>query len=81
MAYEYKMIQIPPTIEIKQKNQKGNEAAHYLESIANEMATKGWEFQRIDTVGVSVAPGCIAGLFGARHADQSFYVITFRKLK
>ena len=34
MKYEYKMVQVPPTIEVKAKEEKGNEAAVYLESLA-----------------------------------------------
>lgn len=40
MAYQYMMRQIPPTIQVKQKEGQGNEAAFYLRSIANEYIVK-----------------------------------------
>ncbi|MDZ7405031.1 MAG: hypothetical protein ONB41_13125 [candidate division KSB1 bacterium] len=38
------MIQIPQEVTVKMKEQRGNEAAAYLESIANSQAAEGWEF-------------------------------------
>lgn len=81
MAYEYKMIQVPPTIVIKQKEVAGNEAAYYLQSITNEHASDNWEFYRVDTIGVVVEPGCLASLLGARRTLTEYYVVTFRRLK
>jgi len=81
MKYEYKMVQIPPTIEIKAKEQKGNEAAFYLESLANQYAENGWEFWRVDSIGVVTAPGCLGGLFGGKAEATAYYVVTFRRSK
>lgn len=81
MAYEYKMIQVPPNIVLKAKEVRGNEAAHYLQSIANEQAAAGWEFYRVDTVGVVTQPGCLPSLFGAKQTLIEYYVVTFRKAK
>ena len=81
MAYEYKMIQIPPTIVVKAKEQQGNEAAYYLQSLANEQAAGGWEFYRVDTVGVVTKPGCLASLVGAKQTLIEYYVVTFRRAK
>jgi hypothetical protein len=79
--YEYMMVQVPPTIVVKQKEQAGNEAAFYLQSIANQYAAQGWEFYRVDTVGVVVQPGCLASLFGAQRTTTEYYVVTFRRAK
>ncbi len=73
------MRQIPPTISVKQKEVQGNEAAYYLQSIANEQAAQGWEFYRVDTVGVVTNPGCLASLLGAKQMHIEYYVVTFRK--
>jgi hypothetical protein len=81
MAYEYKMVQVPPTIVVKAKEQRGNEAAHYLQSLANAQAAEGWEFYRVDTVGVVTKPGCLASLFGAKQTLIQYYVVTFRRVK
>lgn len=79
MAYQYMMVQIPPTILIKQKAQVVNEAAYYLQSVANEQAAKGWEFFRVDTIGVVTQPGCFASMFGATRMTTDYFVVTFRR--
>ena len=81
MAYEYKMIQVPPKIVVKAKEEKGNEAANYLQSLANEQAQQGWEFQRVDVIGVVTPVGCLAGLLGAKETTTNYYVVTFREEK
>jgi hypothetical protein len=87
MAYEYKMVQVPPNIEVKAKDQRGNEAAYYLQSLANEQANEGWEFYRVDIVGVLTMPGCLSallyqitgGVLGSKAYATNYYVVTFRK--
>lgn len=79
MAYEYKMIQIPRTIVVKEKEHQGNEAAYYLETLANTMAAQGWEFYRVDTIGVITKPGCLASLLGAKEKLVQYYVVTFKR--
>ena len=79
MPYQYKMIQVPPNIIVKEKDQRGNEAAYYLQSLVNEQATEGWEYYRVDTVGVVTPVGCMAALFGAKETLREYYVVTFRK--
>lgn len=77
--YTYKMVQIPPDLLIKDKRNKHTIAAEYLQNTVNQYAYEGWEFQRVDSIGVGVKPGCLAALFGAKENYQYFYVITFRK--
>lgn len=73
------MLQIPPNVEVQAKQHKGNEAAAYLENIVNKHAQDGWEFYRIDEVGVKTQPGCLAALFGNKGDFNTYYVITLRK--
>lgn len=79
MGYEYRMIQLAPTISVDARKEMGNEAAIYLESIVNEQAKQGWEFYRVDTIGVVTKPGCLGSLFGAKETAIEYYVATFRK--
>lgn len=81
MAYEYKMIQIPRTITVKAKELQGNEAADYLQSLTNQLAAEGWEFFRVDEIGVEVEPGCLASLLGVNKTLIRYYVVTFRRPK
>ncbi|EFN9760301.1 DUF4177 domain-containing protein [Escherichia coli] len=74
--YTYKMIQVPPNVSVKAKDNKSDVAAEYLQGVVNEQAAEGWEFQRVDTIGIEEPPGCFSG--GKEQVSQ-YYVITFRK--
>ena len=62
--YTYEMFQASPNIEVKAKEHWGNEAAAYQQHVVNAHAKDGREFYRIDTIGVSVKPGCFDALLG-----------------
>lgn len=79
MNYEYRMVQIPPTIVIQQGQQRGDEASSYLQSLANQEAAQGWEFYRVDTIGVITKPGCLGSLMGGKQQLFEYYVVTFRR--
>lgn len=79
MKYTYKMVQVPPNIEVQAKNHKGSEAAIYLQNIVNAHAEEGWEFHRIDSIGVQMTAGCLAALFGKKTEVTRYYVISFRR--
>ena len=49
--------------------------------MANQYTAQGWEFFRVDTVGVAVQPGCLAALLGQRQVVINYYVVTFRRQK
>lgn len=56
---QYKMIQVPPDVSITAAGMLGRApdsrtaAAQYLETIVNGMASEGWEFFRVDTIGIT----------------------------
>ncbi|MEZ8745945.1 hypothetical protein AB4516_15780 [Vibrio sp. 10N.222.54.F12] len=77
--YEYKMVQIPPNIAVDMKDSQGDDAARYLENVVNQYAREGWEFHRVDTIGVQIQPGCMDALKGRKMENASYYVISFRK--
>lgn len=78
MPYTYKMVQVPPNVEVTSK-QRGNEAAAYLEGLVNQQAREGWEFYRVDSIGVQTNPGCLGGLLGQKTTLVEYYVVTFRR--
>ena len=49
--------------------------ANQLEAILNEYHSKGWRFQKIDTVRAHIR----AGLFGATHEYQHYDIIIFER--
>jgi hypothetical protein len=73
------MIQVPPTIIVKAGQEKGNEAATYLHRLALQQMEQGWDFYRVDRIGVVTQPGCLAGLFGASQTLIEYFVVTFRQ--
>lgn len=79
----YKMIQIPPNLAVAAKSMWGAApstseiAAQYLERVVNDMAARGYAFERVDEIGVRSTPGCLAGLLGAKETMTVYYVITF----
>lgn len=77
--YQYRMVQVPPNVETDSKENQYTAAAEYLESVVNENTRDGWEFYRVDSLGVSVAPGCFGALLGRREEHDLYYVITFRR--
>lgn len=83
--YTYKMLQIPPNLSLaakgmfKQAPDPSVVAGSYLQQIVNTEAQQGWEFFRVDSVGVKSEPGCLAALMGAKAVDTVYYVVTFRR--
>jgi len=83
--YAYKMVQIPPNIQVAAKKMFGKApditeiASSYLQSIVNQHAKEGWEFWRVDTIGVKSSPGCLAAIFGAKEVEATYYVVSFRR--
>lgn len=76
--HNYKMVQVPPAINVGSK-EKGNEAASYLQEVVNQQAKDGWEFFRIDSIGIATSPGCLSALAGGKNILNTYYVITFKK--
>lgn len=76
-VFEYKMVQVPPNIAVEERHHRGSEAAIYLENVVNSYAREGWEFFRVDSIGVKVLPGCL-GIFAKPEFDN-YYVVTFRR--
>lgn len=75
--YRYHMVQIPPRLLLKES--KGDDAARYMEKVVNGMASKGWEFWRVDSIGVDVEPGCVGFLLGRQRSRATYHVVTFRR--
>ncbi|MEM9954966.1 MAG: DUF4177 domain-containing protein [Chloroflexota bacterium] len=75
--YEYKMLQVPPSIRVNNSN--NNAAAEYLQDVVRSTAVNGWEFYRVDSIGVVSEPGCLMSLLGQKSTSTSYYVVTFRK--
>lgn len=76
--YEYKMVQIPRTIQVTAKTQE-TALANLMQELVNRHAVGGWEFYRVDSLSVMVPPGCLGALGGARETYTQYSVVCFRK--
>ena len=78
MPYEYKMKQLPPSIQATNKQQMETIAASLLQNMVDEHAVDGWEFFRVDQFMVIEPTGC---LNSGKEARVPYYVVTFRRAK
>ncbi len=75
--YEYKMVHVPPAFATREGDGGSEEAARWLESLANRQAEQGWEFYRVDTLAFADRPGRLGALFG--EVRGGYCVATFRR--
>lgn len=76
-SYQYKMIQIAPSIIVQSHAENGQEAAQHLEQIVNQWSAAGWEFYRVDTMNIYTPGGCLGG----QATITNYHVVTFRRLR
>ena len=76
MSFNYRVI--PFIGKIKNK-QTATDVSDQLETLINEGAKEGWEFDQLNNVNIEVQPGCLAGLFGAKVAYTRFDMVVFKK--
>lgn len=76
---EYMMVQMPRTFKFQ--SHQGNEAAIFLQDLVNQYADQGWQFYRVDELGVVSSPGCLASLLGAKEVVIPYYIVTFKRSK
>ena len=85
MEFKYKMVQVPRHIGVMQKQLRdvpeSEVLARYVENVVNEQAKEGWEFYRADEMALSVSPGCLGSLLGAKETTMQYNVLTFRQGK
>lgn len=79
MNIEYKMVQVPPAISVDAKKHKGNEAATFLAETVNREGRDGWQFYRVDSIGVYKKQGCWGSLMMRSDEYHTYNVITFRR--
>lgn len=81
VQYEYYMVQIPSNFAAQQNKTSGHEIASYVQDWAHRLASEGWEFYRIDTMGMTEVPGCLGGLFGGQSTHTQYSIMTFRRVR
>ncbi len=76
MNYIYKALPFKGSVD----ELKPSLVAAQLTVLINSQNEEGWEFYQINSVNISVNPGCIAGLLGIRAYDQKYDMAIFRKI-
>jgi len=61
--------------------QNAGTVSKQLQSLINQHSQQGWEFHSTTKVGVEVAPGCLASLFGATMSYITFDQVIFRRAR
>ncbi len=73
---EYKVV---PFIGKINSKQSAEDVSSQLWSVIETYATQGWEFYQMADVNIEVAPGCLAGFFGAKVSYVRFDQLIFRR--
>jgi hypothetical protein len=77
MRWEYQAI--PFAAGMKAGGDRSQAVAQQFQSMLTEWMARGFEYQRTDHVSLYEAPGCLAGLFGARAVEIRFDLAVFRR--
>jgi hypothetical protein len=78
MIYEYLTVPFEGMVE----NFSSIQVADQLTSLINQVCEDGgWEFYMLNSVNITVAPGCIASLFGAQSFSKKHDMLVFRRAK
>lgn len=81
--FQYFTVQIPPNVSVQSGTPAA--AANFLGEVLNTYAAQGWEFDSIETIGVTEHQGCgcltfLLSLLGVKQSVSfDVYVIVFRR--
>jgi hypothetical protein len=78
--YEYHVV--PFVGQLKRgvfSQENAQKVSQQLQSLISQYAQQGWEFYRVDKIGIVVKPGCMASLFGATADYINFDQVIFRR--
>ncbi len=74
----YKVVPLTPGVKEGDKN-KANKVAEQVQGLVNDQSRDGWEFHRVETVYVSIAPGCLSAFGGAKAVYIPVNQVIFKK--
>jgi len=75
MQYVYQVLPFRGQVE----SVDSDAVAKQLNSLINSQALLGWEFYQINSVGITVSPGCLASLLGAKGFPLLYDMAIFRR--
>ncbi len=74
----YMVVPLTPGVKESDKD-KSQKIAQQVQALINDQSRQGWEFHRVETVYMSIAPGCMSGLGGAKAVYMPVNQVIFRK--
>lgn len=74
----YKVVALTPGVKEGDKN-KASRVAEQVQALVNDQSRENWEFHRVETVYVSIAPGCMSSFGGAKAIYMPVNQVIFRK--
>ncbi len=77
-AFIYKVVPLTPGVKEGDKN-KSSRVAEQVQAIINDQSREKWEFHRVETVYVSIAPGCLSSFGGAKAVYIPVNQVIFKK--
>ena len=75
MKYEYQVLPFRGQVE----SVDTGAVARQLNALINSQSVLGWEFYQINSVGITVSPGCIASLLGQKGFPLLYDMAIFRR--
>ena len=75
MKYEYQVLPFRGQVE----SVDTGAVARQLNALINSQSLLGWEFYQINSVGITVSPGCIASLLGQKGFPLLYDMAIFRR--
>lgn len=73
--YRYHVLPFQPSVK---EGATSAAVAAQLQSLIDQCASQGWEYYRIEQINVSIAPGCLGALFGAKPVPWVIQSAVFR---
>lgn len=77
-AFIYKVVPLTPGVKEGDKN-KSSRVAEQVQAIINDQSHENWEFHRVETIYVSIAPGCMSSFGGAKAVYMPVNQLVFKK--
>lgn len=77
-GFIYRVVPLTPGVKEGDKN-KSLRVAEQVQALINDQSREGWSFYRVETVYVSIAPGCMSSFGGAKSVYMPINQVVFRK--
>lgn len=74
-----KVYKVVPFMGQIKSGASAKEVSAQLENIINSHASQGWDFCSVDSVNITIRPGCLAGLLGGKTSYVRYDQVIFKR--